>query len=356
MKIGLLTVYYSNYGSYFQAVATAKQLEKMGHECEFIHPSIRGKYCGNYLIGEVGEHILPKFITDQVAKHNVAFRTYHAMRKELDQLNTSRWAFSAKKFHKRYDCVLVGSDILWSATGIYMHFIPAYFGLGVKCPIISYGTSAMTLSNPPESMEAKIIQGMKSFSAISVRDEETQRWVKKWTGKDVPIVIDPTLLNPYFGSMGAGGNGVMVYGEHFSKEHIHIIQQFAKEQGYMLHALCWKHDWCDDFIEVNSAQGLQNAFDQADFCITSTFHGTIFSLLHHRPFAAFAAPLRTEKVQRLLADFGLQDCFWEEKRLDKIQSNVEYSVFDATLEDKRKESLKYLQQAIDCAQTTRKGK
>lgn len=350
MKIGLLTVYYSNYGSYFQAVALAKQLEAMGHSYELIHPSIRGKYCGNYLIGEVGEHILPRCITDRVAQKNVAFRTYHAMRRDLDQLQISPWLFSPKSFPKRYDCILVGSDILWSATGIYMHFIPAYFGLGISCPVINYGTSAMTLQNPPATMEAQIEQGIRSFAALSARDSETQAWVKKWSGKNVPIVIDPTLLNPYFGSSGKGGAGVMVYGEHFAPENIQQIRTFAAEHHYPLHALCWQHDWCDDFIDVHSANDLQQSFASADFCVTSTFHGTIFSLLQHRPFAAFEAPLRTSKVRRLLIDFDLENCFWDHKRTDPIFSHVNYESFDALLAAKRKSSLAYLEQALQAAE------
>lgn len=37
MKIGLMTVYYPNYGSYFQAIALKEQLEEMGHDAEFYY-------------------------------------------------------------------------------------------------------------------------------------------------------------------------------------------------------------------------------------------------------------------------------------------------------------------------------
>ena len=41
MKIGLLTVYSFNYGSYFQAVALQKQIEALGHDCELINEQFK---------------------------------------------------------------------------------------------------------------------------------------------------------------------------------------------------------------------------------------------------------------------------------------------------------------------------
>lgn len=162
MKIGLLTVYYSNYGSYYQAASLAKQLEALGHDCEIVNASIRGKHAINFLLGAAGEHVLPKAVTDQVAKRVTAFRTYHAMRPELDALKIGPLVFSAKALAKRYDCVIVGSDELWSATSPVMYFIPSYFGIGVQCPHITYSTSAVTLQNPSAELEAQMQAGVKS--------------------------------------------------------------------------------------------------------------------------------------------------------------------------------------------------
>lgn len=354
MKIGLLTVYYSNYGSYYQAASLAKQLEALGHDCEIVNASIRGKHAINFLLGAAGEHVLPKAITDQVAKRVTAFRTYHAMRPELDALKIGPLVFSAKALAKRYDCVIVGSDELWSATSPVMYFIPSYFGIGVQCPHITYSTSAVTLQNPSAELEAQMQAGVKSFAAISVRDPETQAWVKKWTGSTPPITLDPTLLYPYFGSKGIGGNGIVVYGEHYLPQHVELIRNFAKKQNMKLHALCWQHDWCDDFTEVTSAKDLQNAFAQSDFSMVSTFHGTVFSLLNRRPFAAFAAPGRTEKVTRLLEGLGMQDCFWPETSRDEISFRSSYEVFDKNVTAEREKSLAYLQYALQKAEALKK--
>lgn len=353
MKIGLLTVYYANYGSYYQAASLAKQLEALGHECEIINASIRGKYAWKFLLGAMGERCLPKLVTDWVANKISAFRTYHAMQPELSSMKIGPLVFSAKKLSARYDCILVGSDELWSATNPIMFFIPAYFGIGITCPKISYATSAVTLKDPPKEIECQMAEGIKGFSYISVRDIETQNWVKKWTGKDVPITLDPTLLYPYFGSTGKGGDGIVVYGEHFSNSHIELIKTYARKHNMLIHALCWKQEWCDDFIEVTSAQNLQNCFAEADFCVVSTFHGTVFSLLNRRPFAAFSAPMRSEKITRLLEVVGMTNCFWSDTCMDELAFRGNYDQFDKTVSIRREDSLNCLKEALQCAEDAR---
>lgn len=350
MRIGLLTVYYSNYGSYYQAASLAKQLEALGHDCEIVNASIRGKHSINFLLGKYGDQILPNAFTSLVAKKVSAFRTYRAMKPELSRMKIGPLIFSARQLAKRYDCVIVGSDELWSATSTAMYFIPAYFGLGVACPHITYGTSAVTLQDPPAQMEEKMQTGIRSFTAISVRDPETQAWVRKWTGETVPMVLDPTLLYPYFGSNGRGGNGIMVYGQHYTPEHVRLIRRYADEHGMKIHALCWNHEWCDDFVDVDSAQKLQDAFSSADFCAVSTFHGTVFSLLNRRPFAAFAAPARTLKIRRLLESLGMEDCLWEEHCQDPLRFKSDYATFDTNVNQRRTESLAYLQDALHKAE------
>ena len=124
MKIGLLTVYYSNYGSYYQAASLAKQLEALGHDCEIVNASIRGKHAINFLLGAAGEHVLPKAVTDQVAKRVTAFRTYHAMRPELDALKIGPLVFSAKAHAKeivrRYKPFLDEIDLTYTQYIVMM--------------------------------------------------------------------------------------------------------------------------------------------------------------------------------------------------------------------------------------------
>ena len=40
-KIAVLTTYFANFGSYFQATALQRQIEKLGYECELINERAR---------------------------------------------------------------------------------------------------------------------------------------------------------------------------------------------------------------------------------------------------------------------------------------------------------------------------
>ena len=346
MKIGLLTVYYANYGSFYQAASLARQLRMMGHECEIINASIRGKYSIKYLMGVMGDMILPECIVRRIANRVIPLKTYRALKPSFRKEGVGGIVFSAKQLNKRYDCIIVGSDELWSSTLSIMHYIPVYFGAGLNIPHISFSTSAVSLHCPDSRIESEMCTNINTFSALSVRDIETQQWIQKWTGKIVPITLDPTLMNPFFGSEGRGGGGLIVYGEHFQEEHIRLIRSYAKRHNMRIHALCWPLDWCDDFIDVISPEQLQKVFSDADFCAVSTFHGTVFSLLHKRPFAAFCAPNRTTKIKNLLKQVGMTQCFWDECRTQDIEFKGDYDFFNSAITLQRKESLSYLENAL----------
>ncbi len=56
MKIGILTFYYNNFGSYFQTVALQDLLTKHGHDADIIHTSVMGiKKCITYFGGIIAE-------------------------------------------------------------------------------------------------------------------------------------------------------------------------------------------------------------------------------------------------------------------------------------------------------------
>ncbi|MCR5485730.1 MAG: polysaccharide pyruvyl transferase family protein [Clostridiales bacterium] len=346
MKIGLLTVFYANYGSYYQAVALQKQLEQLGHECQIINASIRGKVATKFLLGVLGEKYLPNKVLDLIDKKNIPFKTYRAIKNALQDDAIGPIVFKAKKLNKTYDCIIVGSDELWSATLDIMHYIPVYFGKDIRVPHMAYSTSAISLKDPPPEMESEMRKGINTFSAISVRDSETQQWIKKWTGKEVPITLDPTLLFPFFEREKRSGGGIIVYGEHFEEKHIDLIKKYAEKNHYPIHSVCWPLKWCDDFIDAQSPQALLDLFNSADFCVVSTFHGTIFSLLNHQNFAAFCAPKRTNKIKGLLSQLEMGSCFWDENRDDEIEFSGDYSVFEKNIQVLRDRSLEYLTDAL----------
>lgn len=347
MKIGLLTVYFADYGSYFQAAALQKHLESMGHSCELIRDDRRALRSPRLALGKIGTAVLPKSVLRVIADHVDVYRSFLALKNDVDKLSVSPSALRIKALTKRYDCVIVGSDELWSATNRNTRFIPEYFGMDLSCPVISYATSGITLSDPSDAMMKRITEGLKTFRAIAVRDPITAEWVGKAVNRKIGIVLDPTLLNPFFiGKKTIGEPFALVYGEHFSEEQIAAMKAFAERENLLLYGVAWKHPWCDRNVEPASAAELQDYFKSCSYAFSSTFHGTIFSIVNHAQFASFATELRGKKVRCLLEQLRLSDRLYPDKSGGIPDAPIDYDAVENTLRMQRIASQQYLEDAL----------
>ena len=347
MRVGVITVYYANYGSYYQAEALCNAVRKLGHECELVNTSIRGWKLYKYYLGKFIDSIMPDKIMEKVADRINEFNIYRSLKNDVKELEISPASFSMKKLSQRYDCVIVGSDILWAVTNPCMKFVPAYFGEGISCPHFTYATSALTLEKPDEAVEKRMIEGLKGFIRLSGRDDFTCEYVKSKTEKHCELALDPTLLNPYFGSLGEGGGGyILVYGEHFTKEQIEAIKGYSKKTGWKTKAVSWHQEWCDDFQNVKSGAELQKLYSRSEYCMSSTFHGTIFAVLNHRQFTSFPAPGRTEKIRFVLRQIDLEGRVFTEDNCDCINMNIDYQHVDSLLSKWQEKSYDYLKDAL----------
>lgn len=348
MKIGLLTVYFADFGSYYQAAALQKYLISLGHSCELINDDRRAVRSPRLALGKIGTAVLPQAVLRQIAARVDMYRAFLTLKKDVDELCVSPSALRIGPLSGRYDCIVVGSDELWSATNKNTRFIPENFGIGLSCPVISYATSGITLHNPPQKMMRKIAQGLRTFRAISVRDRITAEWVGEILQKDIDVVLDPTLLNPFFvGKKIQAEPYILVYGEHFSDNQIRAMRAFAAEKDLPLCGVVWKHAWCDRDLQLRCAADLQNYFRSCAYAFSSTFHGTIFSIVNHAPFTSFTTQLRGKKVACLLEQLGLQSRLFDDESGEINQAPIDYDAVDDCLEQQRIRSRQYLENALN---------
>lgn len=346
-RVAVLTTYYANFGSYFQATALQNQIEKLGYDCELINEKARLFKSYKMLISVVLTPILPNMVKEFIAGKVPQYYAYLRLRNDVKQLKTSSaFDINIKKLSKKYDCIVVGSDELWSANKKTIVYYPHYFGIDIECPHITYGPSATMFESASVSRMNEICYGLKTFDKISVRDIFTYDFVKKLTNIEPQLVIDPTIMNPYFAKKGEGGGEyILVYGQHYSQEEIDIIKQFANNNSWKVMSVAWNHEWCDGYIDTMSAEEMQAAFNKSEYCFPSTFHGVIFSILNQRNFTAFINPLRGRKVKMLLETFQLESRIYS-KDNNKCFDEIDFVEINKILSTKREESINYLKNAL----------
>lgn len=345
MKVGIITVYDSNnFGSYLQAFALKKIIENMGHSVQFI-----------------------KFRTNKEAKKVF----FPSKRKILNFIRN--YCFNTKKYHlflkdrkifkefpleniekNSFDIIIIGSDECWNVkTGTFRK--KCFYGIGM--PIdkrvafsISCGKAVTAdFTNLPE-----LVEGMKKLEDIYVRDEQTRKNVKELIGKDCEMVCDPTLLidvkefdQEY--DVDIKQDYLLVYSYQFSERQIEYIKRFAKEENLLIVSVCFKHKFCDRNINCSPLQFCK-IIQKSKYVVTTTFHGTIFSILNKKQFISIPSG---QKVQDILSKLDLKQCEFREEEenytefKNKLLSKIEFGKSEKNILKLRSKSKSILENILN---------
>ena len=191
MKIGILTFHNAlNYGAVLQCYALQHYLQEKGHDVEVIDYRIR--------FIEEQKKLLSK--TELRRRGFVAFLKYFiarllawpAWRETINvfhhfmvsQLHLSPRAATAADIPTGYDCILFGSDQIWSPK-LCRGFNPVFWGEFEKhgARFVSYAASI-----------GAVEQRIKVFHAVSVREKSLCLALQEHCGVSATVCLDPTLL------------------------------------------------------------------------------------------------------------------------------------------------------------------
>lgn len=248
-----------------------------------------------------------------------------------------------------YDCVVVGSDEVFNHhKGVCLQL---HGQVKQAKKVISYAAScgsATAEDVAPENVDA-VQKAMASFAAMSVRDAATERYVSAFYTGDVKRHLDPVLV----GNLHLRSHKpvrlknyllVYAYGQRIrTAEEIDAIRSFAKSRGLKIVAMGGSQFWCDLYIPASPFR-LLDYFFHADYVVTDTFHGAIFSVINRKKFAVIIRKTNCNKITSLLEDLGLSDRLLSDiGRMESILSEpIDYASVEAILEQERVCTREYL--------------
>ena len=339
MNIGILTQpLRSNYGGLLQAYALLLTLRRMGHNPIVLNrrnewPSLR-EYI--YRIVSVLKCIFRIYIKNekQWIITNPFNVEYCPVRKNSQASNSPTNDFIGKyislttQLHssnallrnvkrKKIDCLIVGSDQVWRQA--YSPKITDYF-LDFLCPRlhvkkIAYAAS-FGLEHTDISSDLLPIcrRKIKEFDAVSIREHSATSILKNEFDCIGQQVLDPTMLlssNDYDAIIGEEGikrsnTGVVSY-----------ILDSTPEKDRIISHICTRTS-CTEF-RMQSSEGKNSgngiiptvetwlqAIRDAEFVVTDSFHGCVFSIIFRKPFVAIANTERgSDRFSTLLNDLAL---------------------------------------------------
>ena len=220
---------------------------------------------------------------------------------------------------KEFDLVVIGSDEVFNCCQ------PAPWGYTLQLygrvlnakKVVSYaGSFGHTRYEQLVQLgiDKEIGETMKTMAAISVRDQNSYDIVEKLTGIKAEMHLDPVLIYGYEKEIAERKVSypekyMVIYsyqGRINDKREIKEITSFAKEHKLKLISIFCRYDWCDEAIIPETPFEVLGWFKGAEYVVTDTFHGTIFSIITGRKFVTLVRKDNGEKINSLLRQLGLE--------------------------------------------------
>ena len=373
--VGLITFHGShNHGSMLQAYATQKSIENLGYNVEIINFRMlsQKEYYALYQTkyGKMrffrGLLMLPIHIARQ--KREVKFERFLQSRYKLSREEYASYE-DLKQIADKYDICISGSDQIWSnripeLVGSDIDYTGVYFldFVDDKTRRISYASS-IGEAGIDDLLDKKSL--LCKYTAISTRERNGAEILRELTGHDIETVVDPTFLLDK-----SQWRQIETRGRIVSEKYIFLytlkgirpgmkwareLTSFAKKAGMKVVCVspffpivypgmkCLVDIGPEDFI---------NLIDHAELVFTDSFHGTAFSINFQKPF--YSLTLTSSKDNRkvgFVKELGLEKRIlrsYEEIRRIKDYS-LDYSEVSKILDQKRSESMKWLEEALQRA-------
>ena len=368
MRTGLITFHFAHhYGAQIQAYATMRAIQELGHDCQVIDFRLPHTTSSSALFKK------PDSLRALASNVHTALH-YKAMKQRYDRFEAfaaEQMELSSKRYTSdeelrrdppEYDVYVSGSDQIWNPY-IYAdkQFEPAFLLDFVReGRKIAYAPS-LGVPSLPEPYNGQLREYLASFSALSARESRGKELLETVTGREVRLVLDPTLLltGAQWGELAAEPERknpyILCYFISDPGEVGERAQELHRRTGWPIVQLAGIRralPGAESVVFDAGPREFLGLFRSAACVCTNSFHGSVFSLQFDRPFFTAMSPKEKaepaySRIYSLLSRLGCEDRIVGMPDTAAVDAEMEYAVIHQKLEIARKESLDYLKEAIE---------
>lgn len=353
-KIGIMSMQrIINYGSFLQAFGLKSILEKLGYDVQFVDyryektvSQLESKSFFEKVIDNIN---VIEFINKKITlkKFQNRYNNEYIKMLGVDNIN----------YNPKIDALVIGSDEVFNCLqGYPVGYSRELFGKNYESiDVISYAASFghTTLEKLKKyEIDKEISDMLKKMKNISVRDENSYEIVEKLTCNAPSINFDPVLVasyEEYITNNVKLKNYIVVYAYtgRLTSEEEKYIKKFAKKSNKKIVSLGMYQKIADYNLVVSPFEVLEY-IKKADYVITDTFHGTVFSIVNHTKFCTIIRNSNKNKLSYLL------DKLKQTNRmvisLDDIaelyKKEVDFKQTDKIIEKEKKNTIMYLKKNL----------
>lgn len=370
MKVGIISMQrIINYGSYLQAYSLKSTLEELGHQVSFVDYTIEPAIVEK----EENEYVPPKkknifqktinYLWEHRSAKSRKLRTYYRSEMYLKQRFMEEYFNElgvTPEFHYRtkQDVIVIGSDEVFNClqSNPEVGYSKELFGKYANADkVITYAASFGTTTTKgleKYGIKEEVAGMLKQLDAISIRDLNSKQIINELAHIEPEYHVDPVFIYDYEGKVPAEvplKNYIIVYayGERITEEEASVINDFAKKHGKKIVTIGgtqrpeWEHLLLSPF-EVLAY------FQHADYIITDTFHGSVFSIKYSKKFATIIREGNKQKLTDLLKRFGLEQRVVKDiSRLEEVvTAQVDFAPVQQKIKEEKEKSITYLKSSI----------
>lgn len=346
MKIGIITYPPRfNYGAVLQSYALETVLERLGHEVWIVQSKPQSKLLTFHLLIKYLGRIIKRYILSEKnsilkeKKNNEDFKVITRRTWKFVETHTKQYYTTNDFIIKKgdFDCLVVGSDQIWRAKyfpNIERNYLDYTSGWNIKriAYAPSFGVDNWEYSDKQTERCKKLI---KSFLAVSVREESGILLCKEYLGVDAELVLDPTML------LSKEDYIKIIKEEHDDDINLTLTSYVLDEDENNHNILSYiaKDKNMDIFKMVGDPTRINvpaehkilpsfgtwlNMFHRSKFLFTDSFHGTVFAIIFNLPFVVYGNNERgLSRINSLLHLFNLENRLVNTiEDYDKIKNNV----------------------------------
>lgn len=357
MKIGIITFHCAiNYGAVLQAYGLQEYLKSIGHDVYVIN------YRPDYLLypyrlffperlkcsGLKGS--LYVFLRELLSipirfKRRIKFRRFCRQRLSIINLDL-------QSEDNDFDLFILGSDQIWNREITEDDSVFWGDARAFQCKkLITYAASAGSVRVLSEINKSDIRDRLSDFYSISVREKSLSTYLLENIGIESQVVLDPVLLagRNAFEQISCKINVNKPYLLFFALEGNDDAVAFAEYQASamgleLIIMFSMKEALKDRRVKQTlSPDEFISYFQQASFVITTSFHGTAFSILFEKEFVFYSSGVaQSERMCNLLSELGLSERIYSTGEKFRIFDKIDYTSVEQKLEKNRMASIDYL--------------
>lgn len=362
MNIALLTIHWANnYGASLQTFASVLFLQDYGNVTLLDY---RNKHTSQGMrllrFGASPRDFLR--LSKDILRFKSRSKVIDEFRRFTNNLPLSNILNTEDSFNNlnnEFDVFVCGSDQIWNPEIVsnnrsldkryFLDFVKEKRKISFSSSMGSYRYN---------DLETNMVRSLLSeFHSVSVRESDTTKYLSSLLNKDVVNTLDPTLClssDEWSSRLTEKncvdyGNYILVYA--LKKDYIlkKTVDYYRENFGLKIIAIDQ-----DPFINYKSDIHLKSIdplefvrlIKNAEFIITSSFHGVCFSINFNKQFLPLIPHTGSNRIESLLSKLGIENKIIDNVEDVKNFSSIDYELVNFNLNIEREKSRNFIRSSL----------